>query len=112
MTSIHAPPLASLASRYYRLTASGRACVDMVHTQVQATGSLSPYLKDVLEMCGTGVWFEQLQQFMPPRSLEESLRSLLAQGLIERVEPRDFAACLATAPHRRMAGELMHPTRA
>src|SRR5215207_523251 len=112
MTSIHAPPPASLALRYYRLTASGRACVDMAHTKVQATGSLSPYLKDVLEMCGTGAWFEQLQQFMPPRSLDESLRSLLAQGLIEPVEPLDFAACLVTAPQRTMAGELTHPARA
>ena len=77
MTSTHAPPLASLASRCYRLTPRGRACVDVVDTKAQTTGSLSRYLRDVLQMCGTGVWFEQLQQFMPPRSLDESLRSLL-----------------------------------
>lgn len=61
--------------------------MDIVKSGNQTLGSLSRYLHDVLVMCGSGVWFEQLQQFMPPRSLEESLRSLLALGLIEIVEP-------------------------
>lgn len=87
MTSTHAAAtLPSLASRCYRLTARGRACVDIVDAKAQTTGSLSRYLRDVLQMCGTGVWFEQLQQFMPPRSLDESLRSLLELGLIETVD--------------------------
>jgi hypothetical protein len=86
MTSTHATPLPSLASRCYRLTPRGQACVDLVKTNARTTGSLSRYLHDVLEMCGTGVWFEQLQQFMPPRSLDESLRSLLELGLIETVD--------------------------
>ena len=38
-------------------------------------------------MCGSGMWFEQLRQFMPPRSLEESLQALLELDLIERVDP-------------------------
>jgi hypothetical protein len=106
MTSTHALPLPGLASRCYRLTPGGRACVDTVNTKAQATGSLSRYLHDVLEMCGTGVWFEQLQQFMPPRSLDESLRSLLALGLIETVDAGE-------APHavdvRRPDGRQRYP---
>lgn len=109
MSSIHhAPPLPSLASRCYRLTPGGRACVDMVNTKVQTTGSLSPYLRDVLEMCGTGVWFEQLQQFMPPRSLDESLRSLLTLGLIETVDAGEVPVYLPPATHRTpsMLGDM------
>jgi hypothetical protein len=110
MTSNHAPPLASLASRCYRLTDRGRACVDVVNAGGRTTGSLSRYLHDVLKMCGTGVWFEQLQQFMPPRSLDESLRSLLELGLIEAVEPGEAPAY--QPPGRRRSpskfGELTH----
>ena len=75
------------ASLCFRLTPQGRACVDMVETGQQTIGSLSRYLHDVLLMCGSGMWFEQLRQFMPPRSLEQSLQSLLLLGLIEVVEP-------------------------
>jgi len=78
-----------LGSSCYRLTAKGRACVDLVETPDQTIGSLSRYLHDVLMLCGSGVWFEQLRQFMPPRSLEESLQALLALGLVERIEPRE-----------------------
>ena len=78
-----------LGSSCYRLTVKGRACVDLVETQEQTIGSLSRYLHDVLMMCGSGVWFDQLRQFMPPRSLEESLQALLALGLVERMEPRE-----------------------
>ncbi|ROZ72738.1 hypothetical protein [Ramlibacter sp. WS9] len=78
----------ALASGCYRLTVQGRACVDLVETPEQTIGSLSRYLHDVLMLCGTGTWFEQLRQFMPPRSLEESLQSLLALGLIEQVSPQ------------------------
>ena len=79
----------NLGSRCYRLTARGRACVDVVECEQQTIGSLSRYLHDVLMMCGSGIWFEQLRQFMPPRSLEESLHALLILGLIEIVEPGD-----------------------
>ena len=68
----------------FRLTPKGRACVDLVETREQTLGSLSRYLHDVLMMCGSGMWFEQLRQFMPPRSLEESLQALVSLGLIER----------------------------
>jgi hypothetical protein len=75
----------SLATRCYRLTDAGRACVDIVESEFETIGSLSRHLHDVLMMCGSGMWFEQLRQFMPPRSLEESLRALLNLGLIEVV---------------------------
>ncbi len=86
MASIKAPaPPLSLVSCCYRLTPRGHACLDVDGSEARTAGSLSPYLHDVLEMCGSGVWVEQLRQFMPPRSLDESLRSLLALGLIETV---------------------------
>lgn len=103
MASIKAPASTlSLVSRCFRLTARGQACLDVDDAGAQSTGSLSPYLHDVLEMCGTGVWFEQLQQFMPPRSLDESLRSLLALGLIETMAP-DQAPCYVQPARRRTA---------
>lgn len=111
MTLTHArATLPSLASRCYRLTARGRACVDVVNAGERTTGSLSRYLHDVLKMCGTGVWFEQLQQFMPPRSLDESLRSLLELGLIEAVEPGEAPAYQPPARRRAPSkfGELTH----
>ena len=77
------------ASLCFRLTPQGRACVDLVETGQQTIGSLSRYLHDVLMMCGSGLWFEQLKQFMPPRSLEESLNALLALGLIEEINGED-----------------------
>lgn len=79
----------NLVSQRFRLTPKGRACVDLVESGEQTIGSLSRYLHDVLMMCGSGVWFEQLRQFMPPRSLEQSLESLLALGLIERLAPNE-----------------------
>ena len=79
--------------RCYRLTSTGRACVELVETGEQTIGSLSHYLHDVLMMCGLGVWFDQLRQFMPPRSLEDSLQALLTLGLIECLE-------VGTAPAR------------
>jgi len=90
-----------LGSRCYRLTASGRACVDIVESGEQTLGSLSRYLHDVLMLCGSGMWFDQLRQFMPPRSLEESLQSLLLLGLIEIVEPE-------AAPHEAPPAHPRH----
>jgi len=85
MTSARLSASAASSSdpRCYRLTAKGRACVAVVETEVQTLGSLSRYLHDVLLMCGTGIWFDQLRQFMPPRTLDESLQALLTLGLIE-----------------------------
>ena len=68
---------------YYRLTARGRDRVALAERGGPPGGPLSRYLHDVLVMCGSGMWLEQLRQFVPPRSLEESLQSLLALGLIE-----------------------------
>ena len=77
-------------SRCFRLTAKGRACVYVVEHGGQTLGSLSHYLHDILLMCGSGIWFEQLREFMPPRPLEESLRALLDLDLIEYLEPQDL----------------------
>lgn len=95
MGSIHmSAPVTKPGSQAYRLTSRGRACVAVVEAEGQTIGSLSRYLHDVLLMCGSGVWFEELKQFMPPRSLEESLQALLALGLIECLEVEE-------APRRR-----------
>ncbi|MDO8387553.1 MAG: hypothetical protein Q7T13_14290 [Polaromonas sp.] len=96
------------ASRCYRLTPGGRACLELDGKEAPITGTLSPYLRDVLEMCGSGVWFEQLRQFMPPRSLDESLRSLLALGLIETVAPDEAPREVQPARRRTasMSGDL------
>jgi hypothetical protein len=69
----------------FRLTPKGRLWIDIVETDERLIGSLSRYLHDVLMMCGSGMWFEQLRQFMPPRSLDESLAALQTLGLLERV---------------------------
>jgi hypothetical protein len=86
--------------------------VDLVEHQEQTIGSLSRYLHDVLMMCGSGVWFEQLRQFMPPRSLEESLRALMALGLIERVDvqesPRHVPAPARNSWAAAVFGQVAH----
>lgn len=109
MASVNAPASVP-GSRCYRLTAKGRSSLEMVVPTAQTAGPSSRYLYDVLEMCGTGVWFEQLQQFMPPRSLDESLRSLLAMGLIEAVAPEEVQRCSpAVRPSSAsMSGDLTH----
>lgn len=90
----------SLASRCYRLTAKGRACVAVVAAETQTIGSLSRHMHDILVMCGTGVWFDQLQQFMPPRSLDESLRMLLSLELIEPMGDAAPPRPVAVVPRR------------
>lgn len=101
-TNVSAIP-ANPTSGCFRLTAKGRACVDLVETQEQTIGSLSRYLHDVLMMCGSGVWFEQLRQFMPPRSLDESLRALMTLGLIEPVDVTESPRHVAPAPRSAWA---------
>ena len=86
-----------LTSQCFRLTARGRACVQLVENGGQTLGSLSRYLHDVLVMCGTGMWFQHLQQFMPPRSLEESLKSLMALGLVESFDQAELPLDLPLA---------------
>jgi hypothetical protein len=104
MASPTSPVTMGPGSRCYRLTSRGQACVDVVETGDQTVGSLSRYLHDVLMMCGSGIWFDQLRQFMPPRSLEDSLRALLALGLIERMEPQE--APRKAAVEARSVGQL------
>jgi hypothetical protein len=102
MASINHPLAANgLDPRCYRLTPAGRACVDFGSAPGQTLGSLSRYLQDVLAMCGSGIWFEQLRQFMPLRSLEESLRTLLALGLIEIMEAREAPPYVAPRQTRQ-----------
>jgi hypothetical protein len=100
MASIKAPATVPV-SRCYRLTARGRTGLEMLAATEPGTGLPPRYLYDVLEMCGSGVWFEQLQQFMPPRSLDEALRSLLAMGLIEAVAPEQVQQRLPLSRPRR-----------
>lgn len=73
-------------SRYYRLTAQGKLAAE-----AESLINDSRYLHDVLLMCRSGIWFQELRQFVPPRSLVRSLQSLQAMGLIEGVAPEQMA---------------------
>lgn len=79
--------------RSFRLTARGHVRASAPAHSL-AHGVLSAHLHDLLQMCGDGIRFEQLRQFMPPRTLRESLDMLLAMGLVEGVEhsPMQLAA--------------------
>lgn len=72
----------------FRLTPKGQVFVDLVETDDRALAPLSRYLHDVLMMCGSGMWFEQMRQFMPPRTLNESLQTLQMLGLLEPTDGR------------------------
>jgi hypothetical protein len=72
---------------FFRATPAGRD-----HAADDSLAVKSPYLRDLLEMCNTGVWGWQLRQCMPPSSLRQSVDALIARGLIESSEPQ-----LATA---------------
>lgn len=76
---------ADMAPRYYRLTPRGKLRAASP-ADSPTMGLMSPYLHDVLQMCGTGIWIDELRQFMPPRSLRVSIDSLLVLGLIECLE--------------------------
>lgn len=91
-------PRPELSRQCFRLTDRGRACVQLVDAGGQTLGSLSRYLHDVLALCGTGAWFHHLQQFMPPRSLDESLQSLLALGLIECIDQPELPLDVPVQP--------------
>jgi len=68
----------------FRLTNKGRASLVLLATGALTMDWVSSRGQDVLELCGTPVSLQHLRQCMPPRSLDESLRSLLALGLIEQ----------------------------
>jgi hypothetical protein len=76
----------------------------LVETESQTLGSLSRYLHDVLMTCGTGPWLQQLQQRMPPRPVEDSLRALVILGLIECFEPEELPLGAPTPRHSGMPG--------
>ena len=80
------PASLALGSRCFRITDRGRAYVKSFELEQQTMSALSRHLHDLLLMCSQEIWFGQLRQFMPPKSLEDALRSLLEQGLIETVE--------------------------
>jgi hypothetical protein len=90
----------------YRLTARGRAWVDLTETEACTAGAPSRYLHDVLMMCGSGIWFEQLKQFMPPRSLEDALQALLALDLIEKLEAQQAPPYIPIPPLKLTAQTL------
>ena len=67
----------------WRLTPRGQVFCDLVECGEAACAPLSRYLHDVLQMCGSGMWVGQMRQFMPPRSLDESLQTAELLGLLE-----------------------------
>lgn len=73
-------------ARYFRTTARGVACIELGEGKAAAAEKLSGHLHDVLVMCKVGLRFSQLRQFMPPRSLQESIQALLDRGLLELVD--------------------------
>ena len=75
-------PLVAMAQRFHFVWLK-----DFLDEEVR----ISTDLHDVLMMCGSGAWFEQLRQVMPPRSLDESLRALIALDLIEPLDQLAFA---------------------
>lgn len=70
--------------RNFRVTARGR-----VRAQAPASsplhGLMSAHLHDVLQMCASGMGWDQLRQFLPPRTLRETLEALFDQQLLEGV---------------------------
>ncbi len=71
--------------RSFRLTPRGQLRARAAANS-PAHGALSAHHYDLLQMCGTQIRYEQLGQFMPPRTLRESLETLMALGLLEGVE--------------------------
>ena len=71
--------------RSFRLTPRGQLRARAAASS-PAHDALSAHLHDLLQMCGTVIRHEQLRQFMPPRTLRESLETLMALGLLEGVE--------------------------
>jgi hypothetical protein len=73
-------------SRCFRATELGKKLIHTTELQKVHSHGLSRHRHDVLVMCTDGMWFGQLRQFMPPRSLEESLHILLRLGLVEMMD--------------------------
>lgn len=77
-------PAARSQAQRFRQTLRGQARA-RAPAHSAAHGALSAHLHDLLQMCGEGIGIEQLGQFMPPRTLRESLDMLMALGLVEGV---------------------------
>ena len=73
--------LSAAEFNYYRATPKGRAAATCAYIKDR-----SLYLYDVLDLCKRGIWERELRQFMPAASLQASVNSLLALGLIECVD--------------------------
>jgi hypothetical protein len=74
-------------AHYYRATSSGAASA-----AVETALARSIHHRDLLLMCQRGMWERELRQFMPPQTLRQSMDSLLALGLVERLESEPDAA--------------------
>lgn len=73
-------------------------------------GSLSRYLHDMLLTCGSGVWFDQLLEFVPPRSLEQSLQALVTLELVECGSGPQANALNACSRSARRSSTASSPT--
>lgn len=67
----------------YRVTRRGAARLGLLLPSGEA---LSGHAQEVLNLCRSQVSVAELGQFVPPRSLDGALKTLLALGLIERGE--------------------------
>ena len=73
----------NVSSPCYRVTRRGAARLSSLLPSGEA---LSGHAQDVLNLCRSQVSLSELSQFVPPRSLDGALKTLLALGLIERGE--------------------------
>ncbi len=80
------PPPQQQQQRRFRQTPRGKLRA-RAPARSTAHAALSAHLHDLLQMCGDGADLNQLRQFMPPRTLQESLQTLVALGLVEPVAP-------------------------
>lgn len=71
------------ASPCYRVTRRGAARLGSLLPSGEA---LSGHAQEVLNLCRSQVSVAELGQFVPPRSLDGALKTLLSLGLIERAE--------------------------
>lgn len=73
----------NVSSPCYRVTRRGAA---RLASLLPSGESLNGHAQDVLHLCRSQVSLSELSQFVPPRSLDDALKTLLSLGLIERGE--------------------------
>ena len=78
------PPASTGLPQRFRQTPRGQVRA-RAPARSTSHAALSAHLHDLLQMCGDGIAMDQLRQFMPPRTLHESLQTLMALGLVEAV---------------------------